>query len=161
MRKRYAWSIVVVVLLMLMAINSGVTQTPDEETPAEEQACDKYLGEGARYGLCVAYCEAQDCDDLKKGDESCLNIAQNFIDWSVKKGYVKGPKGVTIDCKVKACSQQDMLLCKGVEIDCFLEGECTPICTRTFLGFFPGSDKPMCMDATPCKKCVSDVPKID
>ena len=41
---------------VLLATVPVAAQTPDGETPAEEQACDKYQGEGARYGLCVAYC---------------------------------------------------------------------------------------------------------
>lgn len=37
--------------------------TPDEQPPAEEVVCnpDAGLG-GAAYGLCVAYCEANDCE---------------------------------------------------------------------------------------------------
>lgn len=40
---------------------SGLAQTPDEETPANEGICDEL--EGATpglFGLCVAFCEAQD-----------------------------------------------------------------------------------------------------
>ena len=45
---------------------SGVAaQTPDGETPANEGVCDELLGATpGLYGLCVAYCEAQDCDDF-------------------------------------------------------------------------------------------------
>jgi hypothetical protein len=34
--------------------------TPDESPPAEEAVCDGLMG--AAFGLCVAYCEANDCD---------------------------------------------------------------------------------------------------
>lgn len=33
--------------------------TPDTDPPAEEQVCNGYGGRA--WGLCVAYCEAQDC----------------------------------------------------------------------------------------------------
>lgn len=33
--------------------------TPDEQPPAEEIVCDDFGGRV--WGLCVAYCEAQDC----------------------------------------------------------------------------------------------------
>jgi hypothetical protein len=40
-------------------------QTPDGETPANEGVCDElradYITKGL-YGLCVAFCEAQDCE---------------------------------------------------------------------------------------------------
>lgn len=33
--------------------------TPDTDPPAEEEVCDGFGGR--MWGLCVAYCEAQDC----------------------------------------------------------------------------------------------------
>lgn len=54
-------------------------QTPDGETPANEGVCDDLIGlTPGLYGLCVAFCEAQDCEaifDPATGvvtfDESC------------------------------------------------------------------------------------------
>lgn len=41
----------------------SIAQTPDGETPAVETVCDPLKGATpGLYGLCVAYCEAQDCD---------------------------------------------------------------------------------------------------
>ena len=38
-------------------------QTPDTETPANEGVCDGLLGATpGLYGLCVGFCEAQDCE---------------------------------------------------------------------------------------------------
>ena len=40
-----------------------VAQTPDGQTPAEEKVCDPLKADGVTrglYGLCVAFCEAQD-----------------------------------------------------------------------------------------------------
>lgn len=40
---------------------SAVAQTPDGETPANEGVCDELIGATpGLYGLCVAFCEAQD-----------------------------------------------------------------------------------------------------
>ncbi len=38
---------------------AALAQTPDGTTPAEEEACDKYVGEGARHGLCIAFTPRQ------------------------------------------------------------------------------------------------------
>lgn len=44
---------------VLVAAESTAT-TPDGATPADETVCDSLTG--SEYGLCVAYCEAMDCD---------------------------------------------------------------------------------------------------
>ena len=36
--------------------------TPDEQPPAEEQVCEDAGLFGSAFGLCVAFCEANDCD---------------------------------------------------------------------------------------------------
>jgi hypothetical protein len=36
--------------------------TPDESPPAEEAVCDEAGLMGSALGLCVAFCEANDCD---------------------------------------------------------------------------------------------------
>ena len=73
------------VLIAVLAILSGPGAfsqgTPDGETPANEGVCDDVMADGVTkglYGLCVAFCEAQDCEatlDEATGevtfDESC------------------------------------------------------------------------------------------
>ncbi len=49
-------------------------QTPDGDTPAVETVCDRLTG--AAFGLCNAYCEAQDCDVHER--ESCERLRDNF-----------------------------------------------------------------------------------
>ena len=51
--------------------------TPDGMTPAMEDICDQYEGTKAK-GLCVAFCEAKDCDTGAKNDKSCDKIKENF-----------------------------------------------------------------------------------
>ena len=53
--------------------------TPDESPPAEETVCDDLIG--AAYGLCVAFCEANDCDQFprKKGNKkACESLRANY-----------------------------------------------------------------------------------
>jgi hypothetical protein len=53
--------------------------TPDEQPPAEERICDPNAAlRGAAYGLCVAYCEANDCE-TQPDKHACLVILANFI----------------------------------------------------------------------------------
>jgi hypothetical protein len=45
----------------------AIASTPDGETPANEGVCDTlHGGTSGLYGLCVAYCEAQDLDSFDK-----------------------------------------------------------------------------------------------
>jgi hypothetical protein len=54
-------------LLALVSGQSTYAQTPDGATPANEGICDPLKAEGVTkglYGLCVAFCEAQDHADI-------------------------------------------------------------------------------------------------
>jgi hypothetical protein len=52
--------------------------TPDGQPPAEEVICDPGVGlQGAGYGLCVAYCEANDCD-IQPDEHACEVLLTNF-----------------------------------------------------------------------------------
>jgi len=53
--------------------------TPDGETPANEGICDslKTNATPGLYGLCVAYCEAQDLDSFDKGPPN-IKILANY-----------------------------------------------------------------------------------
>lgn len=61
------------------SLASPLKKTPDGQTPAEEDVCDVYRGEGPAFGLCNAFCEAQDCDAPgRKNDTACLQLRDNF-----------------------------------------------------------------------------------
>ena len=70
-----AITLCVSVLGAFVAISS-MARTPDGVTPAEETVCDGLVG--AAFGLCNAYCEAQDCDILDPQRESCELLRENF-----------------------------------------------------------------------------------
>ena len=57
-----------------MAYGDG---TPDEMPPAEEQVCEEAGVLGAAFGLCVAFCEANDCD-LAPDTEACERLRANY-----------------------------------------------------------------------------------
>ncbi len=51
--------------------------TPDGQPPAEELVCDNAGLERAAFGLCVAYCEAIDCD-LHPNRQACRSLRKNY-----------------------------------------------------------------------------------
>jgi len=59
-----------------------MAKTSDGQTPSEEEWCDDLSG--AQFGLCVAYCEAMDCDyyDHNASDRGCERVLDNYIDRS-------------------------------------------------------------------------------
>jgi hypothetical protein len=70
-----------VLLTGLAGINgSALASTPDGETPANEGVCNPLKVDGitkALYGLCIAYCEAQDLDTFDKEPPS-TKILENY-----------------------------------------------------------------------------------
>ena len=59
---KLSFSVYVLIALLLFALPVSA-QTPDGQTPAEETVCDALMEAGVTkglYGLCVAFCEAQD-----------------------------------------------------------------------------------------------------
>ncbi|MEE8525768.1 MAG: putative Ig domain-containing protein, partial [Thermoanaerobaculia bacterium] len=55
--------------------------TPDGDPPADEDVCDVFRGvNGPAFGLCNAFCEAQDCDGPGFRETPCEQLRQNFIE---------------------------------------------------------------------------------
>lgn len=61
-------------LLLAAALQKSSAKTPDGMTPSQEQVCSGL--HGAAFGLCNAYCEAQDCDVHPR--PSCAQLRKNF-----------------------------------------------------------------------------------
>lgn len=51
--------------------------TPDESPPADEAVCDESGLIGAAFGLCIAYCEANDCVD-SPNKKACEVLRDNY-----------------------------------------------------------------------------------
>jgi hypothetical protein len=150
--------------ILLIVPPQALAQTPDGITPAVEEACGQYQGEGARHGLCIAYCEAQDCENTKFSNPSCAQIAERFIAYSVRQGYVKSPKEKpAIECRKKveegACSKADAFYCGGKDLDCIVEGNrvCQSVCSSVLRGF-DEKNNPLCAVTKCVDKCVAEDP---
>lgn len=68
-------------LLMLLAAPVSIVRaeghgTPDGVPPADEAVCTK-TKQGPAYGLCVAYCEANDCE-LDPSSPECVMLRKKY-----------------------------------------------------------------------------------
>jgi len=63
---------------LTIPVQTASAMTPDGVTPAEEDVCDVLIGgTPGLYGLCVAYCEAQDCDSDAAHSGQCTRRPPN------------------------------------------------------------------------------------
>jgi hypothetical protein len=111
-----------------------LAKTPDGETPATETGCAKLTG--AAFGLCNAYCEAQDCDGQDPERASCDRLRANFerltgathfpCDRFCGDGAVDSDLGEECDPPGIECRSCDCQKCPPCEeADC---DPCKPIC---------------------------------
>lgn len=90
-------------LLVFLAGGNAPAKTPDGVTPAEETVCDD-LRDAAPglYGLCVAFCEAQDCEVEWSGEDpsfaGCSPSSQKLFENYERK---RGPDGPEMPCAIK------------------------------------------------------------
>lgn len=72
------------VAIMVMGLGlAGSAEGKDrdhDETPAQETGCNALLDgtHNSLYGNCVAFCEAQDCDQQQEYSNSCQRLLRNF-----------------------------------------------------------------------------------
>lgn len=74
-----AFGVAAILAVSLIAQTPAMAATPDGETPANEGVCDSLRTNATPglYGLCVAYCEAQDLDTFDKEPPS-TKILDNY-----------------------------------------------------------------------------------
>ncbi len=81
------WKLILATCFFMLFSGALYAQgTPDGETPAHEGVCDVLIGQTpGLYGLCIAFCEAQDWDMYDPDDPqaaakitSGLNILKNY-----------------------------------------------------------------------------------
>jgi hypothetical protein len=71
----FKWSSVpIAVLIFTLLPAASLAKTPDGVPPSQETVCSGL--QGAAFGLCNAYCEAQDCDVHPR--PSCAHLLANF-----------------------------------------------------------------------------------
>jgi hypothetical protein len=76
-KKAFAWALaltVVAVVILTFGPGASSAKTPDGMPPSQETVCSGL--QGAAFGLCNAYCEAQDCDVHPR--PSCAQLLRNF-----------------------------------------------------------------------------------
>ena len=67
------------VVSIICLYSPAFAQTPDGQTPAQEDVCAGQIG--AAFGLCNAYCEAMDCDSVnaQASDKACEKVLDRFL----------------------------------------------------------------------------------
>lgn len=89
-------SFLAAIVLLLGGATAALAQTPDGETPAEEAVCDGQTG--ASKGLCIAYCEAMDCDaDPNANATACAKVKGN---WQSKNPALYPDPPLDLPCDV-------------------------------------------------------------
>ncbi len=77
--QHYLTSAVLALFTFFMGSAQVLASTPDGETPANEGVCDVLIGSTpGLYGLCNAYCEAQDLDMFGEQKGSNPKILANY-----------------------------------------------------------------------------------
>lgn len=90
---------------------TAVATTPDGETPPNEGVCNDLVGTTpGLYGLCVAFCEAQDCEatydpatDALTFDESCRPSSPKLLANFNKRAGVGGPHMPCVNITENEC----------------------------------------------------------
>ena len=79
------------VMTMAAGAHANGNGTPDGQPPAEEQACEDAGLFGSAFGLCVAFCEANDCDASEQGDDQACSV--------LRERYVRATGEVFFPCE--------------------------------------------------------------
>jgi len=93
-----AFALVVFAHLTIFGL-TGIAQTSDSVTPADEMVCEEAVLGGALKGLCNAYCEAMDCDSDPNAN---LNACE-----SVHGKFLKKSGGIELPCVVPPVPDTD------------------------------------------------------
>jgi hypothetical protein len=102
------------VVAALLIAGPAVAQTADGVTPADEIVCNPLKDEGITkglYGLCIAYCTAQDLDEFPKENALMEELPGERLLAAYERK--RGPNDPDMPCLVKA-----------VECPCFHHAVC-------------------------------------
>ena len=103
----------------------AAAQTPDGITPAKEEVCNVLTGATpGLYGLCVAFCEAQDCEatlDPATGivtlDPSCSPSSASLLENYYKKAGDSDPQLPCLKVPCPCWSEPEMDNIAGYEVE--------------------------------------------
>lgn len=111
--KAYLFSTSLVIATTLSMSTISIAQTPDGTTPANEGVCDVLKADGVTkglYGMCVAYCEAQDISDIS------VPMTEDEFDELREQ---KGPSGKILKAYMKKKTEADPgMPCIKIEDPC-------------------------------------------
>jgi len=103
MRARGQIFVVGLIVALCIPLSAAAKKTPDGQTPADETVCNALLDgtHGMLYGECVAFCEAQDCDQQDVYTRSCQRLLRNFM---------RKSDGVVIPCLQRLVSDNAIIV---------------------------------------------------
>ncbi len=81
------------VMIASTTANAYGDGTPDEQPPAEEQICENAGLFGSAFGLCVAFCEANDCD-------AQLDLPDNRACSMLREKYARATGELFLPCEL-------------------------------------------------------------
>lgn len=112
----------VVALAIGIGVPAASAKTPDGQTPSQETVCSGLTG--AAFGLCNAYCEAQDCDVHDR--PSCAVLRRNFARITGTPVFPCDPRcgDGEVNQANEQCDDGNNAACDG----------CSPTCTFEFCG---------------------------
>ena len=169
--------LILAAVMLGLSTSAALAKTSDGETPAVETWCDQF--EGAAFGICNAYCEAQDCDAQDPQSVSCDQLAGNFLKKTDKKiacsfsceedcenqltkdlakcgddkfctsKALEKFKICVSDCGGSACSEADVKECGGKPIKCETKLGCALLCSADF---DPVTKECVTRKCSPCKE---------
>jgi hypothetical protein len=92
---------------------AALAQTPDGQTPVNEGVCDELMESGITkglFGLCVAFCEAQDCDGDGGGElpGSCQHSAEKILANYDKRKQASDPDMPCIKAPCPCWSEEEL-----------------------------------------------------
>lgn len=128
--KAHRFSIWGLILVSLSMVGLAATaSTPDGETPAIETVCDPLMADGISqglYGLCIAFCEAQDIadEDLSITEDELLALQDAAPSGSILDAYNNIKKAdepdmpcIKVDSTCPCWTDDELLAIDGIAPD--------------------------------------------
>ncbi len=147
-------------LALTLAPHVAGAKTPDGMPPSQETVCDGLVG--AAFGLCNAYCEAQDCDVHPR--PSCDQLRENFLKLTGSSIFPCDPRcgdGV-LNQPMEQCDPPGSPCPAGAGRLCSRECTCpTPVCGDGIVDPGEQCDTDPCSDGSPCNPdCTCEQPLV-